>query len=69
MNRKIGAISSIVNLLAVLGFSIAMLFRFNFGSYHSAGLLHAAHHGALWRPDRADPGTVGFPADEPLFQL
>lgn len=33
MNRKIGAISSIVNLLAVLGFSIAMLFRFNFVSY------------------------------------
>lgn len=33
MNRKIGAISSIVNLLAVLGFVASMLLRFNFGSY------------------------------------
>lgn len=33
MNRKIGANSSIVNLLAVLGFTASMLLRFNFGSY------------------------------------
>lgn len=33
MNRKIGATSSIVNLLAVLGFAISMLLSFNFGSY------------------------------------
>lgn len=33
MNRKIGAVSSIVNLLAVLGFAASMLLRFPFGSY------------------------------------
>lgn len=33
MNRKIGVISSIVNLLAVLGFAVSMLFGFKFGSY------------------------------------
>ena len=33
MNRKIGTVSSIVNLLAVLGFAVSMPFRFNFGSY------------------------------------
>ena len=33
MNKKIGAVSSIINLLAVLGFAISMLIRFNFGSY------------------------------------
>lgn len=33
MNRKIGAVSSIVNLLAVLGFAASMPFSFNFGSY------------------------------------
>lgn len=33
LNRKIGAISSTINLLAVLGFAISMLLRFNFGSY------------------------------------
>ena len=33
MNRKIGAISSIINLLAVLGFAVSMLFDFKFGSY------------------------------------
>ena len=33
MNRKTGAVSSIVNLLAVLGFAVSMLFSFNFGSY------------------------------------
>lgn len=33
MNIKIGAVSSIVNLLAVLGFATSMLLHFNFGSY------------------------------------
>lgn len=33
MNRKIGTASSIVNLLAVLGFAVSMLLRFSFGSY------------------------------------
>ena len=33
MNRKIGTISSIINLFAVLGFAVSMLFSFNFGSY------------------------------------
>ena len=33
MNIKIGAVSSIVNRLAVLGFATSMLLRFNFGSY------------------------------------
>ena len=33
MNRKIGAVSSVINLLAVLGFAVSMPFRFNFGSY------------------------------------
>lgn len=33
LNRKIGAISSTINLLAVLGFAISMLLCFNFGSY------------------------------------
>lgn len=37
--------------------------------HHSVGLLHAAHHSALRRPDGAGAGTVGFSADEPLFQL
>lgn len=31
MNRKIGAVSSSVNLLAVLGFAASILLRFNFG--------------------------------------
>lgn len=33
LNRKIGIVSSAINLLAVLGFAISMLLRFNFGSY------------------------------------
>ena len=33
MNRKIGTVSSIVNLLAILGFAVSMPFRFNTGSY------------------------------------
>ena len=33
MNRKIGAVSSAINLFAVLGFAATMLFRCNFGSY------------------------------------
>ena len=33
MNRKIGAVSSIINLLAVLGFAVSMLFGFDYGSY------------------------------------
>lgn len=33
MNQKIGAVSSIVNLLAVLGFAASMPFSFSFGSY------------------------------------
>ena len=33
MNKKIGAVSSIINLLAVLGFAVSMLLHFNFGSY------------------------------------
>ena len=33
MNIKIGAVSSIVNLLAVLGFATSVLLHFNFGSY------------------------------------
>ena len=36
MNRKIGTISSIINLFAVLGFAVSMLFSFNFGSYFFA---------------------------------
>ena len=37
--------------------------------HHSAGLLYAAHYGALWRPDGAGAGIAGFSADEPIFQL
>ena len=33
MNKKIGAASSIVNLLTVLGFAVSMLLSFNFSSY------------------------------------
>lgn len=33
MNRKIGTVSSAINLLAVLGFAVSMLFGFDFGSY------------------------------------
>lgn len=33
MNKKIGTVNSIANLLAVLGFAVSMLMRFNFGSY------------------------------------
>lgn len=33
MNRKVGTISSVINLLAVLGFALSMLFGFDFGSY------------------------------------
>lgn len=33
MNRKIGAVSSAIALLAVLGFAVSMLFGFDFGSY------------------------------------
>lgn len=33
MNKKIGAVSSIINLFAVLGFAVSMLFDFKFGSY------------------------------------
>lgn len=33
MNKKIGAVSSIINLFAVLGFAVSMLLRFNFGCY------------------------------------
>lgn len=33
MNRKMGVVSSIVNLLAVLGFAASMPLRFNSGSY------------------------------------
>lgn len=33
MNRKIGIVSSAINLLAVLGFAVSMLFGFDFGSY------------------------------------
>ena len=33
MNRKIGIVSSIINLLAVLDFAVSMLFGFDFGSY------------------------------------
>lgn len=36
MNRKIGIYGSVVNLLAVIGFSISMLFDFDFGSYFSS---------------------------------
>lgn len=36
MNRKIGIYGSIINLLAVIGFSISMLFGFDFGSYFSS---------------------------------
>lgn len=33
MNRKIGIVSSAINLLAVLGFAVSMLVDFDFGSY------------------------------------
>lgn len=33
MNRKIGAVSSIVTLASVVGFAASMLLRFSFGSY------------------------------------
>ncbi len=33
MNRTIGAVSSTVNLLAVLGFAACMMFGFDSGSY------------------------------------
>lgn len=36
MNKKIVTISSIINLSAVLSFSISMLFSFDFGSYFSS---------------------------------
>lgn len=36
MNRKICMYSSIINVLAVVGFALSMLFTFNFGSYLSS---------------------------------
>lgn len=33
MNRKIGIVCSLINLLATLGFAVSMLFNFDFGSY------------------------------------
>ena len=36
MNRKIAMCSSVVNLIAVICFSISMLFGFDFGSYFSS---------------------------------
>lgn len=36
MNKKIGKISSVVTLLAVLGFSLSMIFKSDFGSYLSS---------------------------------
>lgn len=36
MNRKIGIYSSVINLVAIISFSISMLFRFNYGSYFSS---------------------------------
>lgn len=36
MNRKIGMISSIINLVAVLGFAVSMLWKFDSGSYFSS---------------------------------
>ena len=33
MNRKIGMISSLVNIASVVGFALCMLIRFNLGSY------------------------------------
>ena len=35
MNRKIGMIGSIINVITVLMFAVCMIFRFNFGSYLS----------------------------------
>lgn len=39
MNRKIGMYSSIINLLAVMGFAISMLLGLNEGSYFSSMLI------------------------------
>lgn len=36
MNRKIGMTASVVNVAAVMGFAVSMLFGFNFGSYFSS---------------------------------
>lgn len=36
MNRKIALYASAVNLAAVIGFAVSMLFRFDFGSYLSS---------------------------------
>lgn len=36
MNRKIGIYSSLLNLAAVLGFAVSMLFDFTFGCYFSS---------------------------------
>lgn len=36
MNRKIGMISSIINLMAVSGFAVSMLWKFDSGSYFSS---------------------------------
>ncbi|MDE7297211.1 MAG: hypothetical protein K2N94_00085, partial [Lachnospiraceae bacterium] len=36
MNRKLGMYSSAVNLIAVTGFAISMLFGFDYGSYFSS---------------------------------
>ena len=33
MNKIIGLLGSVVNLVAVVGFAVSMLFEFNFGSY------------------------------------
>ncbi|MDR0293127.1 MAG: hypothetical protein LBH95_03130 [Oscillospiraceae bacterium] len=63
MNRKIGAVSSIVNICAVTAFAVCMPFQFLFGDYLSSVLIALSFVpliGALAERGKPESKTAGY---------